>query len=304
MPVNFEQFKGMAFRDPRSNPILRECAAIARRYGSRLEARKLKGFVDKLEDVDQKYRDLYVEETVGDKTRYRLDADGVEDVSGLKTTVATLRRENDTLKKKVKPLEELETEGLDLEEVVDAGRVAVEAKKTGKQTPEVETAVKLAVKKKDTEIARLTNETTGLMEALRTAVYDGVIDAAIKDEDGISKILKPHIKAMIDIVKVTDGDKVRYESRVMEGEGSARTERLGTDGKPFPIRAAVAELRGDDDFEGAFLSRVVPGSGTPADGGSGTPTPPKNRGTREQPNTGGVAVERKNAKLATQDYSL
>lgn len=84
----------------------------------------LKAIVAKLEEVDEKYRDLYVENGNGG---WKLDAEGVEDVSGLKNALAAEREEKRKLKAEadkyrdldperareaIQRLQELEDEGL------------------------------------------------------------------------------------------------------------------------------------------------------------------------------------------------
>lgn len=265
-------------------------------------AKKLKAFVDKLEDVEQKFQELYVEETVGDKTRYRLDAEGVEDVTGLRNTVTALRKENGDLKKKTEPLKEIGEEE-DVDEIISAGRASLEAKRTGKALPEVEQATQTLTKKHDKIVAGLKSENDGLMEALRDSAIKGGARAAIKDANGNEKLLLPHVEGMLDLVRVVDGDKVRYETRVFEGTGSARTERTDSTGKPLAISAAVAELRNNDDFADAFTSRMVPGSGAAPEGG-GMPTPSRRTPTTPREPAGATSTAAKDAKRQTQDYTL
>jgi hypothetical protein len=73
----------------------------------------LKAVVDSIEAVDEKYRDLYVK---GDDGKFRLDAEGIEDVSGLKTA---LQKERDTSKAALKRVSEFETRfaGIDPDQV-------------------------------------------------------------------------------------------------------------------------------------------------------------------------------------------
>ncbi|KVD71798.1 hypothetical protein WI89_00830 [Burkholderia ubonensis] len=73
----------------------------------------LKAVVDSIEVVDEKYRDLYVK---GDDGKFRLDAEGIEDVSGLKTA---LQKERDTSKAALKRVSEFETRfaGIDPDQV-------------------------------------------------------------------------------------------------------------------------------------------------------------------------------------------
>lgn len=297
MPGSFYRFF-----DRSLEPVAIEAAA---RGIVMMPARKLKAFVDKLEDVDPKWQELYVEETVGEgsaaKTRFRLDADGVEDVSGLKNSLAAARAERDRYKKRAEPLNELGEED-DIEEIVTAGRAALEAKRTGKPIPEVEQAVTAEQRKSARKIKELETEQAALRDALNQSLDDAA-RAAIKDADGNARLLLPHIKSMIGLERVVDGDKIRYERRVYEGEGSTRTVRVDASGKPIGIDVAVAELRDVDDFADAFTSRVVPGSGTEAETRErGTPTPPRRTGTRETAGT--VDQTRKDAKRQTQDYTL
>lgn len=265
-------------------------------------AKKLKAFVDKLEDVEQKWQELYVEEKVGDKTRYRLDAEGVEDVTGLRNTVTALRTENNGLKKKTEPLKEIGEEE-DVDEIIAAGRASLEAKRTGKALPEVEQATQALTKKHEKIVAGLKAESEGLMEALRESAIEGGAKVAIKDADGNEKLLLPHVKGMLDLVRIVEGDKIRYETRVFEGTGSSRTERTDSAGKPLGIDAAVAELRSNDDFADAFVSRITPGTGAAPEGGSGMPTPPRTRSTPREP-AGATSTAAKDAKRQTQDYTL
>lgn len=279
------------------NPALAIASDIARRGRVTMMARKLRGFVDKLEDVEDKYRDLYVEETVGDKTRFRLDADGVEDVTGLKNTVKTLRTENASMRERLEPIKDLgDDENLD--DIISVGRATIEAKKTGKPIPEVEQERTRLTTQHKRELDKAKLENTGLMEALRESVVEGGAAAAITELKGNKTLLMPHIRGMIDIVRIEDGGKIRYEPRVFEGSGSERHERTGTDGKPLPIKAAVAELKANDDFSDAFEGSGASGSGAPPEGGSGMPTP-RNRGTKAEP-----TPTAKDAKRQSMDYAL
>lgn len=283
------------------DPALEIASDIARR-GRFVMARKLKGFVATLEEVDQKYRELYVEEpdpADAAKVRFRLDADEVQDVTGLKRTVATLRTDLNAAKAKAKPLEEIAADE-DVDEIITAGRAAIEAKRTGRPVPEVEAATKALTTKHEKALGVIKAENEGLMTALRESVIEGGASAAIAELKGNKTLLMPHVKGIVDIVRVVDGDKIRYEPRVFEGTGSSRTERTDAAGKPITIKAAVAELRANDDFADAFVGSVVPGSGTPAAGSGGMPTPP-GRSNREAATPAAAA---KDAKRQTMDYSL
>lgn len=264
---------------------------------------KLKAFVEKLEDVTEEFRDLYVEDADKDgKKRFKLDADGLEDVTGLRSTVATLRTENRKLKDRAKPLESLAEEE-DPEAIITAGRAAIEAQRTGAPIPAVENVKKQMQTAHEKETRSLKAEIEGMQSSLREALIDAAATTAITDPTmkGNKTLLMPHIKTVTDIVKVEGKDgKVRFEARVFEGDGDERAERLDGAGKPLSIKALVAELREKDEFADAFQGTVVPGSGTPADGGGGMPTPPGRTRSSSEP----TSSARKDAKRATVDYSI
>jgi hypothetical protein len=255
---------------------------------------KLKAFVAKLEDVAEKFRELYVEDAEAEEgRRFRLDADGVEDVTGLKNTVTALRTENRNLKIRVKPLDELEADD-DVEAIVTAGKETLEARKSGKAAPEVESVRNQLVTQHGKELKKLQTVIDGQTETLREVLIEQEARAVLGDKDvrGNPALLLPAIREQATVVEYEDAGKKKFRASVL---GEDKHERLDSKGKPLTIKALVAEMREKPEYSDAFEGTGASGSGTPTEGGSGTPTPPR---TPTAP-----ADERKTAKRRTGDYS-
>lgn len=68
---------------------------------------KVKAFVKSLDEVSEPYRELYVEDCNGG---FKLDAEGVEDVTGLKNSLTAVREELKTLKTEYTKYKDLDPE--------------------------------------------------------------------------------------------------------------------------------------------------------------------------------------------------
>jgi hypothetical protein len=278
-------------------------AGVARRLGAKMEGTtpKLQAFVDDVATVDEKYRDLYVEDVdpKTQKKRFRIDAEGVEDVTGLKSTVTGLRTDNRKLKERAKLLDGIDDE-TEVDKIVELGRAALERQKSGKPNDEVENIRTSMTREREKEVGKLTNQINGMKASLEEALIENAAVVALSEADtkGNSKLLLPHIRGQAGIVEVEgEGDIPRFEARVFEGSGKDRKERLdGKTGKPMTIKALVAEMKTKDDFADAFDGSGASGSGAPPDGGSGMPTPPR-RGGDTKPT-------HKEAKKRAGDYAL
>lgn len=277
-------------------------AGIARRNNVTMAA-KLKAFVTTLDDVTDEHKDLYVADKDADgKDRFKLDAEGLEDVTGLKRTLTATRTELRTAKARVKPLEGLE-EDEDVDAIITAGRQAIEAQRTGAPIPAVESVKTQMTAAHNKEVKKLNARIEGMNSALRDALIESAAVSAITDPEmkGNKTLLLPHIKTVTDIVEIEDGEKIRYEARVFDKPATAtdRQERVDPQGKPLTVKALVAELRENSEYSGAFEGSGASGSGATTEGGGGMPAPPGRVPTRQTP-----AAAAKDAKRATIDYSL
>lgn len=259
---------------------------------------KLKAFVKSLDEIaDESLRELYVEDTdsKGEK-RYKLDADGLEDVTGLKSTVTNLRTENRQLKERVKPLEALSDED-DLEQIITAGKAELERTKTGKERDDVANVRTQMQAQHAKEIQKLQKRLDGQADTLREVLIANEVRALAADPEikGNATLLLPHVERFADIAEEEGDDgKIRYAARVL---GPDKKVRVDKDGNPLTIKGLLAEFREKPEYSGAFEGSGASGSGTPPDGGSGMPTPPSRNRSPANPKADAMATKRRN-----QDY--
>lgn len=256
---------------------------------------KLKAFIARLEDIaDEAIRELYVPDTTKDGTpRFKLDADGLEDVTGLKSTITALRAEIRQVKERAEPLADL-ADGEDPAAIIAAGKEALEARRTGKETSAIESVKQQMNNAHAKELKKLQDRIAAQQESLEEVMIENEVRAVAADPEikGNATLLMPHIKAQAKVAEVTDDSgKIRYAPRVL---GADRKERVDASGNPISIRALVAELREKEEYSGAFLGSGASGSGTPPDGGSGMPTPPRT--------PTGPKPDAKAAKRSSNDY--
>lgn len=278
------------------NSDLARVAAIAAKYGMRMGP-KLKAFVAKLEDVAEAYRELYVEDTAPDGAkRFKLDAEGLEDVSALKSTITGLRTDLRVAKAKSEPLAALQ-EGEDAEAVITAGRAELERQRTGAARDEVKNATTQMAAAHTKELTKIQTKLDGSMETLREVLIANEVRAAASDPEinGNATLLLPHIEKMATVEEYEDpaSGKPKFRAIVLNAE---RKMRVDKDGNPLTIRGVVAELREKPEYEGAYKGSGASGSGTPADGSGGMPVSPRT----PAPPKGQAA---KDAKRRANDYS-
>ncbi len=218
---------------------------------------KLEGFVDTLESVDEQYRDLYLEHTDKDgKTTFRLDATGVEDVSGLKSA---LEKERSLKKDAIKGMEEVTArfEGIDPDEIADlrtkAGRVdeleATKNEEWDKLKAGIETKHAAQLEAKDKVIASKD-------AALHKHLVESTAKSAIAAAGGSVELLLPHVVS---------------KARVVEEDGQHHVRVIGADGGPraggegwMTIAGLVTELKESETFGPAFKASDAAGSGAGA----------------------------------------
>ena len=259
---------------------------------------KFKAFVAKLEDVPEAHREFYVEDTDKEgNQRFKLDADGLEDVEGLKGTVRELRKELKTQKDRVKPLESIGEE-TDVEAVINAGLEVIEARKSGKPVPEVE-SVKNQLNTQHKKTVDKLNETIQAQnETLRSVLIEQEVRAVLGEEAtrGNAALILPVVKTMSTVVEADKNGKKVFRPSIVGEDGQ---ERVDSKGNPLSIRGLVAELREKPEYSDAFYGSGASGSGTPPEGGSGMRTPPSTRKESGSAPTDDVRMQ----KRRSQDYS-
>lgn len=237
---------------------------------------KLKAFIARLEDIaDEAIRELYVADKDKDgNPRFKLDAEGLEDVTGLKSTITALRTEIRQVKERAEPLAELQ-DGEDAAAVITAGREALEARRTGKESSAIESVKNQMTAAHQKEIGKLKAKIDGQATTLEEVLIENEARTVLADPEikGNATLLMPHIRRHAKVAEIVGDDgKVKYAPRVL---GADQKERVDAQGNPLGLKALVAELRENPEYSDAFQGSGASGSGTPPDGGSGTPTPPR-----------------------------
>lgn len=220
---------------------------------------KLKAVLDSLEGLDEGLHDLYVEKD----GKFHLDADGVQDVSGL-------RKSLERLKKEVRDAKSAVPEGFSAERWDELLALDEEAKKgdlSEKQQEAFENLKKQLVDAQDKEKKKLGGRITELEAALRRELVTARATAAIVKHKGSVKLLLPHVERTADVQQADDG---RYIPVVKDEQGHVRVD---ADGSNLSLDALVAELRGMEEFAGAFEGSGATGGGArPSAAGGGSKT--------------------------------
>jgi hypothetical protein len=257
---------------------------VAREYFAPMA--KQKGFVKTLEEIaDVAMREHYVE--VPDPkggTRFKLDADELEDVTQLKSTVTALRKEVKEFKDRVEPLAEI-PDGTDVAAVIAAGTAELERRATGKPIPEVESIRTQLTNAHKKELEKRDKTIASQMDTLRETLIENEVRAASADPaiKGNAKLLLPHFgPGATDIVANEDpvSGKVKYSAVIL---GEDKTPLVDAAGKPLTIKARLAQLRENEDYYGAFEGSGASGSGAQPVGAGGMPLPPRTPGATDKP---------------------
>jgi len=222
---------------------------------------KLKAVVDKLDAVPQAFRELYTE---GEDGKYHLDADGVEDVTGLKTALDKERKRARDFEKRVKDI----PEDFDPEDYAALRKLREEQQKgqlTDKQREEFESLKKQLHDAHSKELAKRDDRIKALVAALETEMITAQATGAIAAAQGSVKLLLPH---------------VRRQAKVIEEQGAFRPVVVGEDGHPrlkgdkeMTYEDLVAEMKEQDDFAGAFAGSGASGIGALGSRGAGGSKP-------------------------------
>lgn len=187
-----------------------------------------------------------------------VDGMSLENVTGLKKTVETLRGQERKLKQE---LDELKTnfDGIDPE----AARAAIskydEIKgfdKDGKVKEAIEARTKDLVKQHQAKVDELEGKLTKMTGQLQEAIVTSKIVEALQKEGGNVTLLLPHVKTFVKMKEGADGN---YYPQVVDEQGSPRVG--DTAGNDMTILQRVQEMKTQDAFATAFKGAGSSGSG-------------------------------------------
>ena len=248
---------------------------------------KLKAVIDKLDDVAEQYRDLYTKRESDGK--FVLDADGVEDVSGLKAALETERSNQKKLAAKFKDLDP-DKYAAALKRIEDIERQEAEAEKNWKALE------KQLLDRHAAELKGRDDANGVLRRALERHLVDSVATSAIAGAKGVPELLLPHVKGFTKVVE-QDGE---FVVQVVDSKGN---QRIGDNkGTPMTIAQLVEEMKASPTYGRAFEApaRGSSTTTTTTTGGSGgavrlsredAKDPAKYRAARDAAAKAGVQLE-------------
>lgn len=229
--------------------------------------------IDKLEDVEEQHRALYVEKD----GKFHLDVEGAVDPSALTAAQKALKAANDEAAKRRKQLDQWETVGKTPAEIIEmlkqaddekTRREEEEQKKRGEWDglrAQMNETHQKAIKVKDDVIAAKDSELTKLRQRLEQQFVDTAAIAAITAEKGLPELLMPAVRNSI---KVTEGPNGILELQVVDTKGEPRVNGKG---EPLTLAELVSEMRGSDIYGRAFEGSGASGSGSQPPGGKPPP---------------------------------
>ncbi len=219
----------------------------------------LKLSVDKLDDVEENLRSLYVEKD----GKFSLAVDGIEDTSALKEALRKERKRADDAEKQRKAWEKSGKTPDEIQELIEAQeqRALTEAERKGEWDK-----LRGQMNEKHAKDLQTKDETIGQMrKRLEAELIDAKAVAEVAAQGGNPKLLLPHVRQHVKV----DED---FNVVVVDAKGVPRVDGKGD---PLTISALIAEMKAADDFGQAFKGSEHSGSGTrPNNGGGNLPNTP------------------------------
>lgn len=212
--------------------------------------------VETLDSVPEAMRDAYVE----DNGKYRLDLDGYEDPSGLKSA---LDKERKTAKEAQQQAKTWAALGKTPEEVQEmlAAASKVDQEKL-EQTGQWDKLKAQILEQQAQERGELESKLTAKDAAIERYLVDAQATAAIASAKGSPELLLPHVKGHVRVIE-DEGD---FVVRVVDKSGNPRVNGKG---EFLTIADLVGEMRQSDVFGRAFDASGTTGGGATNSGASG-----------------------------------
>lgn len=223
---------------------------------------KIKLTVEKLDDVAEALRSLYVERD----GKFELDAEGLPEI---RTALREANAEAKNLRLKFK--------GIDPEEVATMREQFEELR--GKSGTDALNALKeQLVSAHGKERDKLQKKIDRMTQELDRALVESAATSALVAAKGSPALLMPHVRRHVKVVESDDG---RFEARVVDEKGNPRVR---DDGTPMLIKHLVDEMRANEEFGRAFEASGAAGTGDDhgTGGGGGRATKKRSEMSVEQ----------------------
>ena len=219
----------------------------------------LAAYVDSLEALPEALRPFYVPTEDG---RFRLDAEGVEDVSGLKSALEKERAARKALKAELEAAREAQDAAADenagpaatVDDAAGDGGAAEDggAADRAREPGDTTDGTTAAEPERDPAVTRL-------RALLERRLVEAEATTAVLAARGVPQLLLPAILPMLGVVEEDGQPRVR----VVDEDGRPRED---AEGRPLAVAALVDELARSEIYGRAFDGRGKTGSGTPATG--------------------------------------
>ena len=180
----------------------------------------------------------------------------VEDVSGLKNTIATLRTTERTLKAQIKNFEGIEDPQAARDALAKMGEIA-DWDGDKKVTEAVEIKVKQIAAKHLQELEGVQKLLGNAETQLEANLIKASATDALQGAGGKIKLMLPHVLNQDKMRKTDDG---RYIAEVIDADGNPRVG--DGSGNPMTIPQLIAEMKTQDDFADGFQGSGSSGSGS------------------------------------------
>lgn len=244
----------------------------------------LKARLETLDGLPEAIAKEYKEVKEGDTVHYMLDAEGIEDVSGLKSALGKERASRTKLEKVAKKLgikveDEtavnalLESLGDDtLEEALAKAKAAAASADDG-------TKAVAQAKKLQSQLTEAIAERDSLNSAVDRMVRESAIRTAVDEVEGNVVLVMPHLLPQTKVVKEDGADGEEFVARVID---TKTKEVRMKGGKEMTLAELVEEVASKPEFADAFPGTGASGSGATsqrkrdtAGGGSGSRATPQ-----------------------------
>lgn len=230
--------------------------------------------IEKLEDVDEGVRTLYVEKD----GKFHLDVDGIDQVTTAAIKAATTKANREAAELRIKAKswekfgkspEELEQLLTDHEELVKLReeRELTEAEKKGQWDQlkqQMNEKHQSELRKKDLAIEEERQRQVQLRKSIESHLIQSAAISAISEHKGIPRLLLPVVANHIRIKE----DSGKFNVEVVDESGEPRVNGKGD---PLTLSEFVGEMQSDEVYGRAFEGTGSSGSGTRPGQATGAP---------------------------------
>lgn len=231
----------------------------------------LKLVVDKIEDVEEALRPLYVEKD----GKFHLDADDIPDVAPLQRNLEAARRAERAMKNQVEKWEKLGKTDEEIAALISAAekneQTALErAGEWDKLKEQMNERHRIELEKREASIEAEKKANQALNAKIRRYLVDSKATSAIAAAEGEPELLLDYVKRFI---KVEEDEHGEFFTSIVDDKGGARVNGKGD---PLTVDELLAEMRSSEKLGRAFKASGSSGSSSAPGGGSNpkTPLPP------------------------------